>query len=65
MLYTCAAEKNNTGKQGFIYVSKKINFLLFSSWGYSCGKHITSVTVWLVPLKQIGLVGDVPLRNNS
>lgn len=34
-LCTCAAKKNNTENQGCISISKKINFLLFTSWGYS------------------------------
>jgi len=62
----CAAKMDNAEKQGCTHILRKsiyIFFILFSSWNYSCG-NVTNVTPWLVPLKQIGLVDDVPLRNN-
>lgn len=48
----------------YLFLKKSIFFYLLLGVIHLL-KHITSVTVWLVPLKQIGLVGDVALRNNS
>lgn len=65
MRCTCAAKIDNAEKWGCTYVLKKINFFFIQFLELFMWKHVTNVTVWLVPLKQIGLADDVPLRNNS